>query len=68
MEAARDPDIEALAEHLRHADVLDPGELRELIPSVLILEGVAVRESPPLDADEFHRALTARCSTRTCSR
>jgi DNA-binding GntR family transcriptional regulator len=47
----RDPDIEAIAEHLRHADVLDPAELRELIPSVLILESVAVRESPPFDAE-----------------
>jgi DNA-binding GntR family transcriptional regulator len=46
----RDPDLEALAEHLRQADVLDPAELRELIPSVLILEGVAVRESQPFDA------------------
>jgi DNA-binding GntR family transcriptional regulator len=48
---ARDPDVEALAEHLRHADVLDPAELRELIPSLLILEAVAVRESPPFDAE-----------------
>jgi DNA-binding GntR family transcriptional regulator len=47
----RDPDIEAVAEHLRQADVLDPAELRELIPSLLILEGVAVRESPPFDAE-----------------
>jgi DNA-binding GntR family transcriptional regulator len=49
--SARDPDIEAIAEHLRKADVLDPAELRELIPSLLILEGVAVRESPPFDAE-----------------
>jgi DNA-binding GntR family transcriptional regulator len=48
---ARDQDIEALAEHLREADVLDPAELRELIPSLLILEGVALRESPPFDAE-----------------
>jgi DNA-binding GntR family transcriptional regulator len=47
----RDPDIEELAEHLRQADVLDTRELRELIPSLLILEGVAVRESPPFDAE-----------------
>jgi DNA-binding GntR family transcriptional regulator len=46
----RDPDIEALAEHLRQADLLDPAELRELIPSLLILEAVAVRESEPFDA------------------
>ena len=31
--------------------MLDAGELRELIPSLLILEGVAVRESPPFDAE-----------------
>jgi DNA-binding GntR family transcriptional regulator len=46
----RDPDIAALAEHLRDADVLDAAELRELIPSLLILESVAVRASPPFDA------------------
>jgi DNA-binding GntR family transcriptional regulator len=46
-----EPDIEALADHLRRADLLDPAELRELIPSVLILEGVAIRESPPFDAE-----------------
>jgi DNA-binding GntR family transcriptional regulator len=45
-----DPDIEALAAHLRKADLLDPAELRELIPSLLILESVAVQESPPFDA------------------
>ena len=44
-------DFQALAEHLRHADVLDPGELRELIPSLLLLEATAVRESPPFDAE-----------------
>jgi GntR family transcriptional regulator, transcriptional repressor for pyruvate dehydrogenase complex len=48
--SAPNPDIQALAEHLRGADVLDPAELRELIPSLLILESVAVRESPPFDA------------------
>jgi DNA-binding GntR family transcriptional regulator len=47
----RDRTIEELAEHLRQSDVLDAGELRELIPSLLILEGVAVRESPPFDAE-----------------
>jgi DNA-binding GntR family transcriptional regulator len=46
-----DADVEAIAEHLRNADVMDPAELRELIPSVLILEGVALRESPPFDAE-----------------
>jgi DNA-binding GntR family transcriptional regulator len=46
-----DAEIQAIAEHLRHADLLDPGELRELIPSLLLLEGVAVRESPPFDAE-----------------
>jgi hypothetical protein len=29
--SARDPDIQAIADHLRQADVLDPAELRELI-------------------------------------
>jgi DNA-binding GntR family transcriptional regulator len=46
-----DADIQAIADHLRQADLLDPAELRELIPSLLILESVAVRESPPFDAD-----------------
>ena len=45
------PDVQAIAEHLRQADVLDPAELRELIPSLLILEGIAIRESPPFDAE-----------------
>ena len=45
--APRDPDIQAIADHLRQADLLDPAELRELIPSLLILEAVAVGESPP---------------------
>jgi DNA-binding GntR family transcriptional regulator len=45
------PDVEAIAAHLRQADLLDPAELRELIPSLLILESVAVRESPPFDAE-----------------
>jgi DNA-binding GntR family transcriptional regulator len=49
--ASRDPDVQAIAEHLRHADVLDPAELRELIPSLLILEGIAVRQSPPFDPE-----------------
>jgi DNA-binding GntR family transcriptional regulator len=45
-----DPDIEAIAAHLRQTDVLDRAELRELIPSLLILEALAVRDSPPFDA------------------
>jgi DNA-binding GntR family transcriptional regulator len=49
--SARDPDVQAIAEHLSEADLLDPAELRELIPTLLILEGVAVRESPPFDAE-----------------
>jgi DNA-binding GntR family transcriptional regulator len=48
-----DPDVQALAEHLRQANLLDPAELRELIPSLLILEGVAVRESPPFDTESI---------------
>ena len=47
----RDPDLEAMAAHLRQADVLDPAELRELIPSLLMLEEIAVRDSPPFDAE-----------------
>jgi DNA-binding GntR family transcriptional regulator len=49
----REPDIQAIAEHLRQVDVLDPAELRELIPSLLLLEGVAVRESPPFDPERI---------------
>jgi DNA-binding GntR family transcriptional regulator len=49
--STRDPDVQAIVEHLRRTDVLDPAELRELIPSLLILEGVAVRESAPFDAE-----------------
>ena len=51
MDSPRDPEIQAIAEHLHQADVLDPAELRELIPSLLLLEGVAIRESPPFDAE-----------------
>ena len=51
MDPTRDPGIEAIAEHLRQADLLDPAEVRELIPSLLILEGVAIRETPPFDAE-----------------
>jgi DNA-binding GntR family transcriptional regulator len=46
-------DIEALAEHLRRADVLDPAELRELIPSLLLMEATAVRDQPPFDAESI---------------
>ena len=68
VEAARDPDVQALAEHLRQADVLDPAELRELIPSLLILEGVAVRASPPFDAEAIAglRAANARLRDSAC--
>ena len=51
MDSPRNQDIQAIADHLGQADVLDPAELRELIPSLLILEGVAVRESAPFDAE-----------------
>jgi DNA-binding GntR family transcriptional regulator len=44
-------DIDALVEHLRGADVLDPAELRELIPSLLLMEATAVRDQPPFDAE-----------------
>jgi DNA-binding GntR family transcriptional regulator len=49
--SSRDPDVEAIAEHLRRADPFDPAELRELIPTLLILEGVAIRQSPPFDSE-----------------
>jgi DNA-binding GntR family transcriptional regulator len=49
--APSDPGIAAIAAHLRQADLLDPAELRELIPSLLILESLAVRDSPPFDAE-----------------
>jgi DNA-binding GntR family transcriptional regulator len=44
-------DIDALAEHLGRADVLDPAELRELIPSLLLMEATAVRDLPAFDAE-----------------
>jgi DNA-binding GntR family transcriptional regulator len=65
--STRDPDIEALAEHLRQADVLDPAELRELIPSLLMLEGVAVRESPPYDAEAIASLRAANRRLRDAS-
>lgn len=52
-------DIEAVADHLRQANVLDPAELRELIPSLLILESLAVRDSPPYDAASIADLRTA---------
>jgi DNA-binding GntR family transcriptional regulator len=64
---ARDPHVEEIAEHLRHADVLDPAELRELIPSLLILEGVALRDSPPFD-DEAIAGLRATNQRMLASR
>jgi DNA-binding GntR family transcriptional regulator len=45
-----DPGVQAIIEHLRDADVLDIAELRELVPSVLMLEAQAIRDSPPFDA------------------
>jgi DNA-binding GntR family transcriptional regulator len=47
---SRDPEIRQIAERLSAAEGLDPAELRELYPSVLILEALAIRESPPFDA------------------
>jgi GntR family transcriptional repressor for pyruvate dehydrogenase complex len=64
---SRDPDIEALAEHLRQADLLDANELRVLIPSVLMLEAVAVRESPPFDAEAIAALRTANRRLRDSS-
>jgi DNA-binding GntR family transcriptional regulator len=46
-----DAHVRDLAARLRKADSLDPAELRELNPSLLILEALAVRESPPFDAE-----------------
>jgi DNA-binding GntR family transcriptional regulator len=48
--AAYDSDIREITARLGKADALDPAELRELNPSVLILEALAVRESPPFGA------------------
>jgi DNA-binding GntR family transcriptional regulator len=42
-------EIQEIAARLSEAERLDPAELRELYPSVLILEALAVRESPPFD-------------------
>lgn len=46
-----DQDVRAVVARLREADSLDPAELRELNPSLLILEALAVRESPRFDAE-----------------
>ena len=46
-----DEDVREVIARLREADSLDPAELRELNPSLLILEALAVRESPPFDAE-----------------
>ena len=51
MDPPREPEIDTIAEHLRQADLLDPAELRELVPSLLMLESVAVRDSPTFDAE-----------------
>jgi DNA-binding GntR family transcriptional regulator len=60
----RDPDIEAVAEHLRQADVFDPAELRELIPTLLILEALAVRDAPPFSAEAVAGLRAANQSIR----
>lgn len=49
--AAHDPEVRELIACLREADCLDPAELRELNPSLVILEALAVRESPPFEAE-----------------
>jgi DNA-binding GntR family transcriptional regulator len=66
--STRDADIQAIADHLGQADLLDPAELRELIPSLLILESVAVRESPPFDAETIAalRAANQRLRDSAC--
>jgi DNA-binding GntR family transcriptional regulator len=47
----RDSDVQTTEARLRGADLLDPIELRELHPSVLLLESLAVRESPPFSVE-----------------
>jgi len=49
--ATQNPGVPDVIARLRDADSLDPAELRELNPSLLILEALAVRESPPFGAD-----------------
>jgi DNA-binding GntR family transcriptional regulator len=49
--AAQHPDVHDVVARLREANSLDPAELRELNPSLLILEALALRESPPFDSD-----------------
>jgi DNA-binding GntR family transcriptional regulator len=49
--AAHETDVREIIDRLREADCLDPAELRELNPSLLILEALAVRESPPYGAE-----------------
>jgi DNA-binding GntR family transcriptional regulator len=46
-----EPDVQSTEARLRRADLLDPAELREINPAVLLLESVAVRESPPFSAE-----------------
>lgn len=48
--AAQDPDVRELVERLCEVDPLDPAELRELNPSLVILEALAIRDSPPFAA------------------
>jgi DNA-binding GntR family transcriptional regulator len=59
-----EPDLQAIAEHLSEIDELDPTELRELIPSLLILEGVALRASPPFDAEAIAGLRAANAKLR----
>jgi DNA-binding GntR family transcriptional regulator len=57
--AVHDQEVRAIAARLEDADSLDATELRELNPSLLILEALAVRESPPFGADTLARLRAA---------
>jgi DNA-binding GntR family transcriptional regulator len=65
--AAHEPHVDEIAARLREADSLDPSELRELIPSLLILEALAVRESPPFDAEAIAALRAANRRLQECA-
>jgi DNA-binding GntR family transcriptional regulator len=56
---AQDPDVREVIARLRAAHSLDPREWRELTPSLLILEALAIRECPPFDAEALARLRAA---------
>jgi DNA-binding GntR family transcriptional regulator len=59
VDVGRDPDVREAIARLRSAHSLDPQEWRELTPSLLILEALAVRELPPFDAAAIARLRAA---------